>query len=126
MPRFYKRRTQRPDLKKNELSAAIKDVLRGMSYRVAAITHGIKLSTLHFYVKKSKEAHDVRLHDNDDSGQEDIPDPETLVSFSSRGRFHGRQIFTDEQEQLLLNYIIQVNIFLLYVSYYLLKIIVYF
>lgn len=105
MPRIYKKRTAREEMDKDKINSAVIDVLKGTSYRNASAAHGVKMSTLYFYVKKAKKGPLLPVS-HDDSGQDDFPE---LCLFSEKGRFKASQIFTPEQELMLETYILTVS-----------------
>lgn len=110
----YKRKGNREVIDEKCMTAAIFDVVkRRKSIRSAAAIHGVKKSTLSTRVKNYKEKNNLVATNNasDDSGQSDddsiqMEDQRLGLNNIQRKKFYHRQIFTDNEELLLKEYLL--------------------
>lgn len=88
MVRTYKKKRD-IDVDEERMNEAVKAVIGGMQLRKAANLHGVRFNTLFYRVKKQKNK----------------PDNVDVLTFSSKHTVN--QVFTMEQEDLLVKYIIK-------------------
>lgn len=108
----YKRKTNRVHATEEQMSMAIRNVIKGeLSIRRAAIKYDINKSTLFKRVKAAKANNPAlcTVQDRDDSGQSSQDEDVVSLKTLDRKKYKHRQVFTDTEEELLKEYLLKAS-----------------
>lgn len=112
MPRLYRKKTNRPPVDEKIMIKAVTEVIKcKKSYRVTANKYNLKLPTLYKRVQIalqfSKKTPKNHIDSGNDSSDEDAQFKTSHVV--GRSTFKNRQVFTNENEMDLQNYLIETS-----------------
>lgn len=105
---IHNRQVKRADICEINVKKAVSQILRKkISYRNAAAKYGVNITTLH---RRAKIARNALIGEPDlvssDSGNEE-PINLTVLHQTGKAKYKNRQIFTDDQEQMLADYFVK-------------------
>lgn len=109
MVRMYRRKTQRALIPEADVKNAVKDVLRHkISFRAAALKYGLSYSLVFKRVKMAKMKKNPRAGINEEDSGASSSDEET-IAIRGRNKYCGRQVFSDEEEKRLKDYMLKAS-----------------